>query len=126
MCSRSSGFYVQCPKEAERCPVFMFPRYRSHRNNDSYLYFLSQHAWQREGSLAFGVRPQLSQILHVSSSSEKTKRDSAQRNCLHSGAALLQVEFGVALSFESLGNGDVERLRAPTPILCCVRWTYLV
>lgn len=126
MCSGSYGFFTQCPKEAECCPIFMFPRYRSYRNNDSYLCYLSQHAWQREGGLAFGVRPQLSQILHVSSSSGKTKRDSAQRNCLHSGAALLQVEFRVALSLENPGNGDVERLRAPTPILCCVRQTYLV
>ena len=82
--------------------------------------FLFQHAWQRDGGLAFGVRTQLSQILHVNSSSGKAKRDSAQRNCLHSGAALLQVEIRVALSFEILRNGEVERLRAPTPILCYV------
>lgn len=88
--------------------------------------FLSQHAWQREGGLACGIHIQLSQILHVNSSSGKTKRDSAQRNCLHSGATLLQVEIRVALSFESLRDGEVEGLRAPTPILCCMRWTYLV
>lgn len=88
--------------------------------------FLSQHAWQREGGLAFGVCARLSQILHVNSSLGKAKRDSAQRNCLHSGAALLQVEIRVALSFESLRNGEVERLRASTPILYYVRQTYLV
>lgn len=89
--------------------------------------FLSQHAWQREGGLAFGIHTQLGQILHVNSSSGKTKRDSAQKkSCLHSGATLLQVEIRVALSFESLRDGEVEELRAPTPILGYARRIYLV
>lgn len=88
--------------------------------------FLSQHAWQREGGLAFGIHTQLGQILHVNSSSGKTKRDSAQKSCLHSGATLLQVEVRVALSFESLRDGEFEELRAPTPILDYARQIYLV
>jgi len=39
MCSGSSGFYTQCPKEAERCSGFVFPRYKSYRSNESYLCF---------------------------------------------------------------------------------------
>lgn len=57
---------------------------------------------------------------------ERKERDSEQRNCLHSGADLLQVEIRVAQSFESLRNGEVERLRASIPILCYVRQTYLI
>lgn len=44
---------------------------------------------------------------------ERKERHSAQRNCLHSGVDLLQVEIRVAHSFENLRNGEVERLLAP-------------
>lgn len=57
---------------------------------------------------------------------KRKEGDSAQRNCLHSGADLLQVEIRVAHYFENLRNGEVERLRTHIPILCSVRQTYLV
>lgn len=57
---------------------------------------------------------------------ERKERHSEQRNCLHSGADLLQVEIRVAHYFENLQNGGVERLIACIPSLCYVRQTYLV
>lgn len=52
---------------------------------------------------------------------ERKERHSAQRNCLNSGADLLQVEIRVVHSFEKVKNGEVERLIASIPILCYVR-----
>lgn len=57
---------------------------------------------------------------------ENKERFSTKKSCLHSGATLLQVEIRVALSFESLRDGEVEELRAPTPILGYARQIYLV
>lgn len=50
VCSEFSGFYTQCPKEAECCPGFMFPRYRSYRNNESYLCFYLSMPGREKGA----------------------------------------------------------------------------
>lgn len=104
----------------------MFPRYRSYRNKESRLCFYLSMPGREKG--AWPLESTYSSAKYFMSTQVQGKQREIQhkKSCLHSGATLLQVEIRVALSFESLRDGEVEELRAPTPILGYARQIYLV